>query len=206
MNLPEQEFRQSVRMSKESFQDLVLRIKTHPIFHNNSNCPQRPVHIHTTYIQVWLQLMVTLERMGLDGNGASVGRIARGAGIGNGSVTLYVRRVMEALLALENEMIKWPNEIAQLESSAAFEESYGLQGCVGIVDGTHVHMMQRPAVDGECYWTRKCRYSLNATIVCDHLKRIIYYQIGYPGTVFDNTCFSVTELSKNPLQYFGTSK
>jgi hypothetical protein len=71
------------------------------VFQNKSLHPQRPV---------WLQLAVTLERMGCHGNGASVGRFAREwGGIGNGTVTLYSKRIVIAPVDLRKEYIKWPN-------------------------------------------------------------------------------------------------
>jgi hypothetical protein len=38
--------------------------------------------------------------------------------------------------------------------------------------------------------------------VCDDLKNIIYYQIGWPGSVYDSTVFSHSDLYRNSLQFF----
>jgi hypothetical protein len=75
-SLPDDMFRQAVRVNRGTFQHIVRLIEKDSIFQNNSYVSQRPV---------WLQLMVALERFGCDGNGASVGQIARHAGIGAGS-------------------------------------------------------------------------------------------------------------------------
>ena len=58
---------------------LLVLIRDHPVFHNNSNNTQAPVQT---------QLVVTLFRLGRYGNGASVMDIARQAGIGEGTVVL----------------------------------------------------------------------------------------------------------------------
>lgn len=145
--------------------------------------------------------MVALERLGCDGNGASVGRIARSAGIGNGTVSLYCARVQEAILSLENDYIRWPNVSQRIESSQIFEEKWEMKGCVGVIDGTHVILAQRPKIDGEVYFTRKYRYAVNTTVVCDHKKRIIYYQIGHPGSAHDSTVFKKSEMYKEPYRY-----
>jgi hypothetical protein len=51
------------------------------------------------------------------------------------------------------------------EISSTILEKYGIPNAVGIIDGTHINFSQRPSIDGEVYWTRKGRYSLNAQIV-----------------------------------------
>jgi hypothetical protein len=184
-------------MNKESFSFILREINNHEIFQNNSLNPQR---------EVWVQLVVALERFGCDGNGISVGRVARSIGIGNGTVTLYTRRVVNALLSLEGKFIKWPSSRRRREISSQILEEYGIPNVVGIIDGTHIHFSQRPAIDGEVYWTRKSRYSINAQIVCDNDKRIIYYQVGWPGSVIDQTAFEQTNLFKYPNMFLNVTE
>lgn len=75
-SLPDDEFRQAVRMIKRgSVLDL---IKDDMIFQTKSYVPQKPVSV---------QLSIALERFGLNGTSASVGGIARLYGVGNGTVT-----------------------------------------------------------------------------------------------------------------------
>jgi len=148
-DLPDHSFKQIVRLSRDTFCYVLTLISEHELFTNNSLNEQRPV---------WIQLMVTLERMGCDGNGASVGRLARVAGIGNGTVTLYCKRVVQAVLSLKNRFIKWPNGNKRKLIAQNFFDSFGIPNVVGVVDGTHIHFSQKPAIDGEVYWTRKCRY------------------------------------------------
>ena len=78
------DFRQQVRMEKPSFLRLVELIKGDPIFANSSLHKQAPV---------WIQLMVTIQVLGLDGTGASVGRTARTSGFGHGTVVKFKKRV-----------------------------------------------------------------------------------------------------------------
>ena len=147
-DLPAHSFKQIVRVSRDTFCCLVSLISGHEVFSNVSLNGQRPV---------WIQLMVTLERFGCDGNGASVGRLARVAGIGNGTVTLYCKRVVQALLCLKNQFLKWPNRSKRKRIAQQCYEEFGIPDVVGVVDGTHIHFSQKPAIDGEVYWTRKCR-------------------------------------------------
>lgn len=81
------------------------------------------------------------------------------------------------------------------------KEEYGLIGCVGIIDGTHIILQTRPGFQGELYWTRKQQYAINLQMVCDHRRRIIYYQTGYPGSVHDSTCYKETDLFRHPNRY-----
>lgn len=79
----EREFKQIVRVNRDTFQFIISIIINHPVFQNNSRNPQQ---------QCWVQALVALEKLGSEGNGASVGRIARSAGIGTGTVSLYTKR------------------------------------------------------------------------------------------------------------------
>jgi hypothetical protein len=65
---------------------------------------------------------------------------------------------------LKRDYVKWPNDTERKKNSAAFHQKYRLPNAVGIIDGTHIHLSQKPALDGEVYWTRKSRYSINAQI------------------------------------------
>ena len=80
---PEREFRQIVRVNRDTFLFIVSKISNHEVFQNNSRNRQR---------ECWIQSLVALEMLGSNGTGASVGKIARSAGVGNGTVTLYTNR------------------------------------------------------------------------------------------------------------------
>ncbi|KNE96489.1 hypothetical protein PSTG_10196 [Puccinia striiformis f. sp. tritici PST-78] len=68
-------FKQFFRMSRTSFFQLCKQVEDDPVFHNNSNRPQRPV------IE---QMMVTLHRLGTFGNGVSVGMVGHQFRIADG--------------------------------------------------------------------------------------------------------------------------
>jgi hypothetical protein len=180
-------------MNKETFKNVVDRIQNHPIFKSRSFNKQVPVEV---------QLLLALQRFGCDGNGASLGNNARFGGIGEGTVILYTNRVIVALLALRDEIIYWPDETERIKLARQFGEVYGIPGAVGIVDGTPVIFSQRPHIDGEVYWSRKCIYCLNVQLICDINKLIRYYILGWPGSVFDNTVFEKSRLAQVPGEYF----
>ena len=63
----DRDFKQAVRMRKASFVKLVELIEGDSIFKNNSRHKQAPV---------WIQTMITLQILGLNGNGGSVGKVS----------------------------------------------------------------------------------------------------------------------------------
>jgi hypothetical protein len=168
-------------------------IENHDVFANRSHHTQAPA---------WIQLMVVLSRLGCDGNGASIGRNARHGGVSHGSVCKYTERVFVAILAMKDAEICWPTAEERKIISRRFAVKHGLPGVVGVVDGTPVVMSQRPHVDGEVFWTRKGHYAINLQLVCDDRRRILFYQSGWPGSVYDATVFSQSHLSLHPEQYF----
>ena len=192
-DFPDRQFQQICRMDKASFVSIENLISNHPIFHNLSMNKQT---------DVWIQLMVVLNRLGCDGNGASIGKMAIFTGIGEGTVLLFTDRVFTAILSLKDKSIKWPNSRERRRISRAFAAKDGLENAVGVVDGTHIHFAWKPGIDGEVYWTRKSRYSLNVQLVCDNKGRIIYYVIGWPGSVFDSTVFGESPLFQQPDKFF----
>lgn len=197
LTLPNNEFRQTFRMNKDTYTYILTIIQNHEVFSNQSYNKQQPV---------WVQLLVALERFGFDGNSSSIGKIARGLGLGNGTVILYTNRVIEALFSVHDQFIKWPGKRQKKRTSEYFEEHHNLKGCIGIVDGTLVNLCEKPQVDPETYWSRKQKYSMNVQIICNERREIIYYQSGYPGSCHDSLCFRNCDLSKNPQRYFGNGE
>jgi hypothetical protein len=151
---------------------------------------------------VWIQLIVVLlSRLGCDGNGASVGRHAGLFGVSYGSVCKFTKRVFKAILSRKDDEIRWPSATERAEISRRFGREHGLPGAVGVVDGTYVSMSQKPAVNGEVYFNRKSRYAMNVQLICDDRRRVIYYQLGWPGSVYDSTVFAQSPLFINPQDY-----
>jgi hypothetical protein len=68
----DRQFRQLTRVTKPTFAIILELICDHPVFSNESNNQQEAVEV---------QLQVALARLGCNGNGASVGRIATWYGV-----------------------------------------------------------------------------------------------------------------------------
>ena len=126
----DKEFKQIARMTKASLIGLLNLIEDHKIFKNESNNKQK---------EIWIQLLVTLNRLGCEGNGMSIDRNAIFSGISHGTVYLYQERVFQAILSLEKIYLVWPNAEQRIKIKEKFGTRHGLPGCVGIVDGTPIN-------------------------------------------------------------------
>ncbi|KAF8142833.1 hypothetical protein K438DRAFT_1994543 [Mycena galopus ATCC 62051] len=141
------EFVKLLRVSPLVF-NVILLIKDHPVFHNNSNVPQTPVDV---------QLPVVLYRLGRYGNAASVEDVARVAGIGVGTVELFTDRCFAAIESLHNQFIRQltPGE-KELEKRWIDEHlgfvSLWREGWV-MYNGTIVVLYAKPGLNGEGYYT-----------------------------------------------------
>jgi hypothetical protein len=150
-------FRRNLRVSPDTFDELVQRIADHHVFHNQSNCQQFPVEI---------QLAITLFRFGHDGNSTSVEAVAQWAGVSVGTVVKTTRRVIIAFLSLHDTVIRWPNE----EEKEAAKEWVEAESCPSwrdgfcMVDGTLIPLFEKPGHHGEAYFDRKSNYSLNVQV------------------------------------------
>jgi hypothetical protein len=185
-------------MSRNSFDNLVELLQEHPSFHNNSLVQQAPVRE---------QVAIALERLGCNGNSSGTLKLARLGGVSEGSILNYTARVISAILDnLVPQFLTWPSTNERLLTSARFSEKYGFPGCVGIVDGTHVILHNSPSFDAPSYWTRKQQYAINLQVVCDDRRKIIYHQVGYPGSCHDSSCFKKTELYEYPGEFFGSDQ
>ncbi|KAG2214626.1 hypothetical protein INT45_003978 [Circinella minor] len=192
------EFRGIVRMNKSTFKLLTKKIAEDEVFKPKDNGrKQRPV---------WFQLACTLERLAHDGTGRSVHSIARQWGVASGSVSTYMKRVITALDDLSPKYIKWPDEAERRQIASCIQESYNFPSCVGFIDGTHMVLSQKPKKQGEVYFNRKQRYSMNVQAICDHRRIIRHLQVGLPGCFSDSTAHKMSSVYKHPLDHFSENE
>ncbi|KAF9199224.1 hypothetical protein BGZ49_010694 [Haplosporangium sp. Z 27] len=146
-DMPDGEFRAMFRTTREGFKGVLELVKDNPIFHNASRHQQAHPSV---------QLAVALARFGSNGTGATVSKLQTTFQIGAGTVTLYTKRVIKALLDVHDDWITWPSARRRSEIGQVMREE-GFPGCVGYIDGTTVTISQKPALDGEAYYDRKKR-------------------------------------------------
>ncbi|EFP78485.2 uncharacterized protein PGTG_04441 [Puccinia graminis f. sp. tritici CRL 75-36-700-3] len=191
-NMRDEDFKQAVRTTKAGFMWLLGRIMFNSVFHSASFRPQLPVP-H--------QLALTLERLGSNGNGASVGRFSRNLGVGRGTVIKASRRVIQAINELSHTYLLWPDEDRRKEISEVMKAE-GFEGCIGFVDGTTIPLYQRPSIDGEVFFDRKKRYSINCQVICDCDRFITGYMTGWPGSCGDSMVFKKMAVHRDPGRFF----
>jgi hypothetical protein len=190
---PDDAFRTIARCSKASFHRLVSKIKNHRVFNNNSKMKQASVE---------MQLLIVLNRLGCDGNGASIDRTGLFFGRSVGTVEKFTDRIFEAILSLEKDYVFWPDAAERSDISYRMDINHGLKHAVGIVDGTPVNFYQKPGIDGEAYFNRKGRYAINLTLVCDDRAYIRYYVVGHTGPTPDNQILEQSRMLTEPDKFF----
>ena len=153
-------FQQKLCVSLLVFDILLIHIKDHPVFQNNSTISQTPVEV---------QLAVTLYQMGRNGNSASIDDIAHISGCSAGLVENFTQQCFNAIESLhdifvqkltpeEKEIEKWWIE-KEMGFSGLWQEGYLMY------DGMIVIIYKKPGLDGDAYFTRKSTYGLNAQVL-----------------------------------------
>ena len=183
--------RRDLRCEIESYEFVLERIRSHPVFHNRSHNEQRDVE---TQLQVFLKFV--------GGTGDTHWKIAQHFGIGEGFVSKAVGRVKTAILSLESDYIVWPDAE---ERKLLIEETYaqfGVLGSVGIIDGTAIELQFKPQECWEQYYSRKGRYCESAQVVCDKNRLIRMLGVGFPGALHDSRQFKLMDIFLHPEKYF----
>ncbi|KAG2191582.1 hypothetical protein INT47_012676 [Mucor saturninus] len=193
-SLDETRWKQDMRMSKESFGKILTMVSGHRLYQSSESGRQQT--------SVRKQLMVVLLRLGSDGNGASVGRIARLAGISEGSVHAFTTRFFDVMLSMEGDVIKWPGKEQKERIKDITKNNNGFPDCLGFVDGTLIHLEYKPKFRGLEFFNRKKRYSIQTMAVCDPDRRITFFATGFLGCRNDSRVFGSSDLGRNLDKYF----
>jgi len=133
-------------MTRDAFWHLHDCICNDPIFISTSNRPQRPVKY---------QLATFLCRMGAE----SALKTACVMSIAEGTVYLYCSRVCRAFRNIRDEHLAWPGDQRRGFLSHEMSE-WGFPGCIGIGDGSYVHLVNRPIRNGYAFWCQKKCYAV----------------------------------------------
>ncbi|KAI5844098.1 hypothetical protein BZA05DRAFT_175396 [Tricharina praecox] len=197
-------FRMMFRMMPEQFRGLCGLVENHEVFKNGLQHPQ----LHPRY-----QLAIFLYYLGRPG-GASYEDSSAALGVGEGTISLYSNRVLEALRSLTATFIKWPNEEERKATSSRIgEKSLGIfEHAVGFIDSTHIVLKYPPQHGAYDYFnhTKHTKYALHATVICDDTRRIIWLRTGDTGdttsaAVHDDAAarvFSHTAICAEPARFF----
>ena len=84
-----------------------------------------------------------------------------------GYVVRVVASVSAAIMLEYFDIIGWPSRPEALEAVATWEARYGIEGCVGAMDGTHIHL-RATALIKKAQWNYKRFHSFVLHAVVDN--------------------------------------
>ncbi|KAJ2941455.1 hypothetical protein O0L34_g3673 [Tuta absoluta] len=91
--------------------------------------------------------------------------------------------------AVFHKWVKYPSTFQEMNNNPrTFYHFYGLPGCVGCIDCTHVAIHPPPveSYDEKSYVNRKGYHSINTQLICDADLRILNVNALYPGSSHDS--------------------
>ena len=147
------------------------------------------------------QILVLLKYYGTEGNQSSSVALGNFFGVGSGVIDNCRNNALEALLSLEDRTYYWPDATERQAISLRIKETYHFPNCVGLIDGTLLPLAFWPLLYGENYLSRKRFYAVVMLIVCDDQGRILYYHVGWPGSVHDSRVWRNCKLNKHPAKF-----
>ncbi|GAA5914408.1 hypothetical protein JCM5296_001707 [Sporobolomyces johnsonii] len=116
---------------------------------------------------------------------------ARDTAVGEGSAYNYRRNIVAALLALQRRFLRLPLTPKEKEEVA---DGFGLEGCMGAIDGTLFKLRNEPKNTGGAFYCRRKFYGLNLIAAVDSTGCFIAYEGGWPASVVDIAAFSMCAL------------
>jgi hypothetical protein len=115
-----------------------------------------------------LQLAITVYRLGHHGNSAVVAQVADDFNVSAGTIETATRRVLPILLERLTDWSKWPNEREKGDAKAFIRSRIeyaelrdSWANYYTMLDGSTFNLYARPGWDGDSFWDRKSRYSMN---------------------------------------------
>jgi hypothetical protein len=194
LSMPTKMFKIKFRMSPSAFERIWGLITNHHAFFNNSNSPQ---------FNPKLQFLIVLYLFGAYGNGASGANVASALQVSRSIVGKFTKRVIVALLeTLEQRVIEWPAATRKEAIKNRIAEKHGFQDAIGMIDGTHIILASRPNRQGEGYFNRKNRYSIQCMIVNDDNCRILHILASFTGASHDTRVFLNSNIWLKHFSYF----
>ena len=138
-----------------------------------------------------------------EGTGSSAHNLRDVFTTGRGTGLLYIQPVVQAIRNKRDMYVSWPNSQERKLISRHIEDKCGLPNCVGIIDGTLFPLRFRPqTTNAPDYNGRKYHYSMSGVIICDDMRYIRYYEVGWPGCAHGNQIAKSTTIWHKPNKYF----
>jgi len=100
------------------------------------------------------------------------------------SIFRVIRRVIAWILTKLDNTIKWPEGLAIIQVSQAFENKRGIRNCIGAIDCSHI-IIQQPKENAADYCDRKkCFFIILQAVVTSNMIFTNVY-CGEPGSLHD---------------------
>ncbi|CAI2200686.1 13987_t:CDS:1, partial [Funneliformis geosporum] len=129
-----------------------------------------------------LQLAVFLHRIGGKSN---IFEICSRFGIVEGTVILYIKKVIKVIISKKSLFVQWPKGEQQKLVHKGFQLIGGFTNVIGAIDETYFILNDKPSNSPELYFNRKKFYSIQCQGIVDFHGIFISYDIGWPGSIHD---------------------
>ncbi|SAM84714.1 uncharacterized protein UBRO_21083 [Ustilago bromivora] len=171
-------FRVAVHMTPDAFQALTYRLGATNAFRSTSS-----------FRRVQQQVAVGLYWLGQSGNGGGVCDIAFACGCSWGSVHEWTDRTIAGLYELNSEVVTFATEDKCAKAKAWVADKSGVKewsrGWL-VVDGTHINLAWKPALNAHKHYSYKGDYTFNIALVfLPHSLHIVKLVVGHPGSSHD---------------------
>ncbi|QRW13271.1 DDE superfamily endonuclease [Ceratobasidium sp. AG-Ba] len=185
-------FKSWLRIDRTSFDRLLHLIKDNKVFQSDGKKPQLPVHY---------QLAVYLIRYGYTTGTKTGSKI----NVSEGSVYKCCKRVTHALRALRSAYVRWPTNEEKQDIKLYYQEC-GFPGAIGSVDGTYIQLLDKPKFRPMAYYCRKKFWAVSMMVVASPDGRILFYDLGWPGSMADVTIWKQCHLWQHRDAYLARSE
>ncbi|SAM82609.1 uncharacterized protein UBRO_20707 [Ustilago bromivora] len=171
-------FQGAVCMTPDAFQALTYRLSTTNAFRSTSS-----------FWHVQQQVAVGLYWLGQSGNGGGVHDIAFACGCSRGSVHKWTDRTIAGLYELNSKVVTFATEDKCAKAKAWVADKSGVEewsrGWL-VVDGTHINLAWKPALNACEHYSYKGDYTFNIALVfLPHSLCIVELVVGHPGSSHD---------------------
>ncbi|XP_063913042.1 putative nuclease HARBI1 [Zophobas morio] len=184
-DLPDLQFFQRFRLTKETVLYLLAQIEHHLELPNDRNAAVAPIN----------QLLTTLR---LFSTGGHLSSVADYMGMHLSTVSRIVKKVSEAIARLYPQIIKMPRTRMELRRTQnKFFEISRCPRVIGAIDGTHIKIESPGGEHAEVFRNRKDYFSINVQAMCNAEMKFINVVARWPGSTHDATIFNNSNIRRD---------
>lgn len=177
----DEEFRMRFRITKSTFEVLLVMIKDGLSFESLRNNPISPE----------VQLLITLRFFATGDFQMTNGDLF---GVHQTSVCRIVHRVSPIFAKMSDMYIRFPDSEELSIIRRHFYDNFQFPGVIGAVDGTHIRIEKPTGPVSELYRNRKDYFSINTQVMCDHNLKIRDLVVRWYGSAHDSRVFNNSRL------------